>query len=159
MTGTAAGAPGRGAGWRDFLALERNVSAAAGAFLLLGFGEELWKKFLPKYLEALGAGPFAIGLFGTAEDLADALYQYPGGALADRLGPRRAFALLIALAALGYMAYLLSPWWPWVFVGLALAMAWPSMGSPATFAVIAEALPPHRRAMGFSVQSILKRIP
>jgi MFS family permease len=144
---------------REFFALERNVGAAAGAFLLLGLGEELWKKFLPKYLEALGAGPVAIGFFGTAEDLGDALYQYPGGALADRLGPRRAFVLFIALAALGYLAYLLSPSWPWVFVGLALAMAWPSMGSPATFAVIGEALPPHRRAMGFTVQSILKRIP
>ena len=144
---------------REFFALERNVGAAAGAFLLLGLGEELWKKFLPKYLEALGAGPVAIGFFGTAEDLGDALYQYPGGALADRLGPRRAFVLFIALAALGYLAYLLSPSWPWVFLGLALAMAWPSMGSPATFAVIGEALPPHRRAMGFTVQSILKRIP
>ncbi|MGH7588161.1 MAG: MFS transporter [Gemmatimonadota bacterium] len=144
---------------RDFFALERNVNTAAGAFLILGLGEELWKKFLPKYLEALGAGPVAIGIFGSAEDLGDALYQYPGGALADRLGPRRAFILFIALAALGYLAYLLSPSWPWVFLGLALATAWHSMGSPATFAVIAEALPPGRRAMGFTVQSILKRIP
>jgi MFS family permease len=151
--------PGRNAVWREFLALERNVGAAAGAFLLLGLGEELWKKFLPKYLEALGAGPVAIGFFGTAEDLGDALYQYPGGALADRMGTRRAFLLFITLAAVGYLAYLLSPSWPWVFVGLALAMAWPSMGSPATFAVIGEALPPNRRAMGFTVQSILKRIP
>jgi hypothetical protein len=40
---------------RDFFSLERNVTAASGAVFLLGFGEELWKKFLPKYLEALGA--------------------------------------------------------------------------------------------------------
>lgn len=159
MTERPAAAPGRRTAWREFLALEHNVGAAAGAFLLLGLGEELWKKFLPKYLEALGAGPVAIGFFGTAEDLGDALYQYPGGALADRLGTRRAFLLFIELAAVGYLVYLLSPSWPWVFVGLALAMAWPSMGSPATFAVIGEALPPHRRAMGFTVQSILRRIP
>ena len=43
--------------WRDRLALERNVSAAAGALFLLGFGEELWRRYVPKYLEALGAGP------------------------------------------------------------------------------------------------------
>ena len=159
MTRRPARSAGRPAGWRELLALERNVGIAAGVFLLLGLGEELWKKFLPKYLEALGAGPVAIGLFGTAEDLGDALYQYPGGALADRLGTRRAFLLFIALAVLGYLVYLSSPSWPWVFLGLALAMAWPSMGSPATFAVIGEALPPDRRAMGFSVQSILKRIP
>src|SRR3989442_11945992 len=38
-------------------------------------------------------------------------------------------------------------------------MAWQSMASPAIFAVIGDALPPQKRAMGFSVQSILKRVP
>ena len=145
--------------WRDRLALERNVVSAAGAVFLLGFGEELWKRFVPKYLEALGAGPSAVGLYGAAEDFCDAAYQFPGGTLADRLGRRRAFPLFVALASAGYLVYLLSPSWPWVFAGLGLAMAWNSMASPATFAVIADALPRDRRAMGFSVQSILRRIP
>jgi MFS family permease len=145
--------------WRERLALERNVVSAAGAVFLLGFGEELWKRFVPKYLEALGAGATAIGLYGAAEDLCDAVYQFPGGTLADRLGRRRAFPLFVALASLGYLVYLVSPSWPWVFLGLALAMAWDSMASPATFAVIADALPRDRRAMGFTVQSILRRVP
>ncbi|HEX8068826.1 MAG TPA: MFS transporter [Pyrinomonadaceae bacterium] len=38
-------------------------------------------------------------------------------------------------------------------------MAWHSMASPAVFAVIADALPRERRAMGFTLQSILKRVP
>jgi MFS family permease len=38
-------------------------------------------------------------------------------------------------------------------------MAWQSMGSPAVFATIGDALPRERRAMGFTVQSMLKRIP
>ena len=46
-----------------------------------------------------------------------------------------------------------------VFVGLALAMAWQSMASPAIFAVIGDSLPRDRRAMGFTLQSILKRVP
>jgi len=33
------------------------------------------------------------------------------------------------------------------------------MASPAIFATIGDALPKERRAMGFTVQSILKRIP
>jgi hypothetical protein len=48
---------------RDFFSLERNVTTASSAVFLLGFGEELWKKFLPKYLEALGASVPMIGLF------------------------------------------------------------------------------------------------
>lgn len=153
----------RPAVWRanvaDYLALERNVTIASAAVFLLGFGEELWKKFLPKYLEALGATTPVIGLFGTAGDFLDAIYQYPGGWIADHLGRRRAFLIFIALASVGYLVYLFSFSWPLLFVGLALAMAWQSMASPATFAVIGDSLPPAQRAMGFTLQSILKRIP
>jgi len=149
--------------WRvrvvDYLGLERNVVIASAAVFLLGLGEELWKKFLPKYLEYLGAGSVTIGLFGTTEDFFDAVYQYPGGWLADRAGRRRAFLVFIAIASVGYLIYLLSPSWPWIFVGLGFAMAWHSMASPAIFAVIGDSLPKERRAMGFTLQSILKRIP
>ena len=79
----------------DYLSLERNVSIASAAVFLLGFGEELWKKFLPKYLEVLGASAPVIGLFGTAENFFDAIYQYPGGWIADRFGRRRAFLIFI----------------------------------------------------------------
>src|SRR5215467_3870553 len=143
----------------DYLSLKRNVSLASAAVFILDLGEELWKKFLPKYLEALGASTPVIGLFGTAEDFFDAVYQYPGGWLADRLGRRRAFLIFVSLASAGYLVYLLSPSWPLVFAGLALVMAWQSMASPAIFAVIGDALPRERRAMGFTLQSILKRIP
>jgi MFS family permease len=148
-----------GARLREFFSLERNVTAASSAVFLLGFGEELWKKFLPKYLEALGASTPLIGLFGTAEDFFDAIYQYPGGWIADRFGRRRAFFCFIGLACVGYLFYLFGPTWPFAFAGLAFAMAWSSMASPAIFAVIGDSLPTEKRAMGFTIQSILKRVP
>jgi len=144
---------------RDFLSLERNVTIASGAVFLLGFGEELWKKFLPKYLEALGASTPVIGLFGTAEDFFDAVYQYPGGWIADRFGRRRALLFFLGLACTGYLVYLIGPSWPFAFLGLALVMGWQSMASPAIFAVIGDSLPKEKRAMGFTIQSILKRVP
>ena len=149
----------RAAWLRDFLSLERNVTVASGAVFLLGFGEELWKKFLPKYLEALGASTPVIGLFGTAEDFFDAVYQYPGGSIADRFGRRRALFFFLSLACAGYLVYLFGPSWPYAFLGLALVMGWQSMASPAIFAVIGDSLPKERRAMGFTIQSIMKRVP
>jgi len=143
----------------DFFSLQRNVTAASSAVFLLGLGEELWKKFLPKYLELLGASTPIIGLFGTAEDFLDAIYQYPGGWIADRFGSRRAFFTFIGLAVVGYLIYFFSPSWPYLFLGLAFVMAWQSMASPAIFAVIGDSLPKERRAMGFTLQSLLKRIP
>jgi MFS family permease len=150
-------------GWRDavkdYLSLERNVSIASASVFLLGFGEELWKKFIPKYLEALGASTPFIGLFGTATDFLDAVYQYPGGWISDRLGRRQSFLIFITLAGFGYLIFLLSPSWPFLFIALAFTMAWQSMASPAIFAVIGDSLPRERRAMGFTLQSILKRVP
>jgi MFS family permease len=145
--------------FRDFLSLERNVTLASGAVFLLGFGEELWKKFLPKYLEALGASTPMIGLFGTAEDFFDAIYQYPGGWIADRFGRRRAFLIFLGLTCAGYLVYRFGSSWQFAFLGLAFVMAWQSMASPAIFAVIGDALPKEKRAMGFTIQSILKRLP
>jgi MFS family permease len=146
-------------GTEKVLGAQRNVAAASGAVFLVGLGEELWKKFLPKYLESLGASSTIIGFFGTAEDFLDALYQYPGGWLADHWGHRQSLLTCLASAAIGYLIYLLSASWPFLFLGLAFAMAWQSMASPVIFANIGVSLPKEQRAMGFTLQSMLKRIP
>ncbi len=141
------------------LGLERNTGAAAGAIFLMALGENLWSRFLPKYLEALGAPVLAIGAYGSTEDFLDAIYQYPGGWVADRYGRRRALLLFISVAAVGYGIVALAPTWPVVLAGIVFVMAWSSMASPTLFAIVGDALPSHRRALGFSVQSILRRVP
>jgi MFS family permease len=142
-----------------FLGLERNIVVVSTAMLLLSLGEFLWRKFLPRYLQALGAPIRAVGLFGSVEDFLDGIYQYPGGWLGDRLGRRNALVGFVVLATIGYAIYLFAPSWPWIFVGILFVSAWFSMASPAIFAVVGDALPRERRAIGFTVQSILKRIP
>jgi MFS family permease len=143
----------------DSLGLEPNLIAVSAAIFLMAFGENLWKQFVPKYLEALGAPVLVIGLYGTARDFLDGVYQYPGGWIADRFGRRRALTLFVSLAAVGYALYWAAPSWVVVFIGLAFLMAWSSMASPTLFAVVGDALPKERRAIGFTVQSILKRVP
>ena len=126
---------------------------------LMALGENLWRRFVPKYLEALGAPVVAIGAYGSTEDLLDGLYQYPGGWVGDHYGRRRALLLFVSLAAVGYLIVAAAPTWPVVLVGLVFVMCWTSMASPTLFAVVGDSLPPERRAVGFSVQSILRRVP
>jgi MFS family permease len=77
----------------------------------------------------------------------------------DRHGRRRAMLLFVSLAALGYAIVAAAPVWPVVLVGLVFVMCWTSMASPTLFAVVGDALPRERRAVGFSVQAILRRLP
>jgi MFS family permease len=139
--------------------IDRNILAVSTAMLLLSLGENLWKKFLPRYLQALGAPIRAIGLYGSAEDFLDGVYQYPGGWIGDRLGRRSALTVFVALATVGYVIYALGNSWPWALVALVFAMAWASMASPTLFAVVGDALPKEHRTLGFTIQAILRRIP
>jgi len=131
-----------------FFALEHNITVLLGALLVIGMGEELWVRFMPKYLE-----------FGSFKRVVDTIYQYPGGWLADRLGRNRALVMFNLIAALGYLLYLLTVSWELIIIGTLLVLAWSSMSQPAIFALIGDTLGRSRRAMGFSVQSIWKRIP
>ena len=144
---------------RSAFRLERNVVVMLATFLVLGMGEELWTRFVPKYLELLGAGAWAVAFYGTLRDLLDALYPYPGGWLADRLGRRASLVTFAVLSIGGYAVYMLAPSWPWILAGTVLVMAWSSLTLPAIFAVLGDHLPPGQRATGFGVMAILKRVP
>jgi MFS family permease len=129
------------------------------SLLLMGFAEELWLGFVPKVLEALGGGAIVWTAYQSIKDLLDAVYQYPGGLVSDRLGRKHALVLFTLLAIGGYSLYLLSRHWSVILVGTLLVGAWGSMSLPTTFAVIGDSLPPGHRSIGFSLQSIVKRLP
>ena len=124
-----------------------------------GFGQELWFRYVPEYLRFLGATPILLGLFGTLKDFLDAAYAYPGGAISDRLGNRRALIFFAGLTLVGFLIYLLWSSIAAVFVGILFVMAWSSLGLPATFSMIGEELRGGRRIVGFTVQAVLKRLP
>lgn len=130
-----------------------------GVFLVLGLGEELWARFLPKYLVLLGATGWAVAAYGTLRDLLEALYPYPGGWVTDRIGRRAALTLFAFLAIGGYLLYAIAPSWPWILIATIFAMAWGSLTLPAIFAILGDHLPTERRAVAFGIQAILKRVP
>ncbi len=53
----------------EALALNRNVSILLAVLVLISTGEELWLRFIPKYLEVVGASVFVIGLFDALKTL------------------------------------------------------------------------------------------
>ena len=151
--------PGTPFGWRHRFGLRGGAGALVAGLFGFGFGQELWARYLPAYLRSMGASAFTVGAYGTLRDLLDAAYAYPGGVLSDRLGSRQALQLFALLTCAGIAVYLLAPSIPGVFIGMFLVMAWPSLGLPATFAIVGEELRGGRRLRGFTMQSVLKRVP
>jgi MFS family permease len=146
-------------GIRGFLGLKRDYILLLTMVVLVGMGERIGSRYIPKYLEALGAGFIIIGLYGAMENLLGALWSLPGGILADRLGRRRALAVFNGIAMTGYLIVIVFPYWPAVLVAAVFFMAWSSLSLPATMSLVADILPKSKRAMGVSMHSIIRRIP
>jgi MFS family permease len=143
----------------NFFGLKRNLVILLIAIFVIGAGEELWMRFVPKYLQAVGATIFVIGLYDALRTLLGAIYAYPGGLLTDVWGHRRAFIIFNAVSILGYALVLLVPHWAAVIVGMFLFLSWTCFSLPATFSLIGAALEANRHSMGVGVQMVIKRLP
>jgi Arabinose efflux permease len=143
----------------NFFGLKRNLVILLIAIFVIGAGEELWMRFVPKYLQAIGATVFVIGLYDALRTLIGAIYAYPGGVLVDRWGHRRAFIIFNVVSIFGYVLVLLVPRWGGVIAGMFFFLSWSCFSLPATFSLVGAALEANRHSMGVGVQSVIKRLP
>jgi MFS family permease len=137
----------------------RNLTVLLGAIFFIASGEELWTRYVPNYLVALGGSVLAVSAYGTFKDLLDAVYQFPGGVLTARLGPKRSLLVFNGLAIAGYVAFALATQWWVILMALPLVMAWQSFSLPATFSIVGDSLKQGERSVAFALQSIVRRIP
>ena len=127
--------------------------------VLVGLGEKMAERFLPVYLMALGGGAVSVGLLSGLDNLLSALYSFPGGYLADRLGVKRALLVFNLMAMAGFVVVILIPAWPAVIGGAVLFLSWTAISLPATMSLVARVLPPEKRTMGVSMHSLVRRLP
>ncbi len=152
--------------WRDWLGLNTSTLALLGTILLVTAATELWSPVIPQYLKTLrtnaGEGDawtlIIIGLYGMYRDGLEALNYYVGGAIAGRFNTRRALLFFNVLPLIGLGFLFLWKSQAAVFVAIPFIFAWDSIAGPATITVVGEALPPDRRTMAFSMQSIFRRV-
>jgi MFS family permease len=143
----------------EFFGLKRNLVVLLIAIFVIGAGEELWMRFVPKYLQAVGATVLVIGLYDALRTLLGAIYAYPGGVVVDLWGHRRAFLIFNLISIAGYIVVLLVPHWGAVIAGMFLFLSWSCFSLPATFSLVGATLEASRHSMGIGVQSVIKRLP
>lgn len=127
--------------------------------ILVGMGERMAERFLPIYIMALGGGALAIGLLQAMDNLLSALYSFPGGYLADRIGTKRALVIFNLLAMTGFAIVVLVPSWQAVLAGAVLFISWSAISMPATMSLLYKVLPKGKRTMGVTMHSLVRRFP
>ncbi|MCI0450818.1 MAG: MFS transporter [Candidatus Latescibacteria bacterium] len=142
-----------------YLALKRGTVGMFAMVLLVGMGEEMAERFLPIYLLAVGGSAMSVGALQAMDNFLSALYSFPGGYLADRIGTRRALLVFNLMAMAGFAVVILIPTWQAVLAGAVLFISWSAISAPATLSLIYKVLPPEKRTMGVSMVMIMRRIP
>jgi MFS family permease len=143
----------------QFLGLKHSMVGLLGMVVLVGMGERMAERFLPVYLVALGGGALSVGLLNGLNNLLNALYSYPGGYLAERIGIKRALLVFNLIAILGYLIVIAMPIWQAVILGAMFFLSWTAVSLPATMGLVAQALPQQQRTMGVSMHSLVRRVP
>jgi MFS family permease len=156
--------------FRQFFSFRRDVLVLSVAMFAFSLGFQMTGRYIPKYLNVLGASNFVVGLYGTVGNVISAVYPYPGGAISDRLGSRYALTLFGLVSSLGFLFWFVAPAlgtltfagvtvepWLWIFVGLFLAQAWKSFGLGASFAIVKQSVPPSQLARGFASTEVFRR--
>ncbi|MCE5245294.1 MAG: MFS transporter, partial [Desulfobacteraceae bacterium] len=146
-------------GISNFLGLQRSTVGVLFMVILVGMGERMAERFLPIYMMALGGGALSIGLLQAMDNLLSALYSFPGGYLADRIGTKKSLMVFNLVAMAGFALVIIIPAWQAVLAGAVLFISWSAISLPATMSLMYKVLPKNKRTMGVSMHSLVRRIP
>lgn len=149
-----------------FLALNPSTFALLAAIFLVTAATELWSPLVPEYLKALQREALSfhprlillIGAYGFLRDGLEAVNYFVGGGIGVWINTRRALIAFNLLPLVGLALLSLVPSWVGVFLAVPFIFVWDSLAGPALVSVVGESVPPQRRTMAFSMQSIFKRV-
>lgn len=138
----------------EFNFITGNFRLLMVSWFIIDFFAELPETYFPLFVKALGGTATGVGIVMSAETLARALSQMPGGYIADRYGRKGIIVSMTLLAGISRVIFLLAPSWQWLVFGSAI-MGFTGIYVPAIEAMIADSLPSEKRGMGFGIVSLI----
>lgn len=127
------------------------------SWILMDFAGELPGTYYSDYIIQLGGSATVIGLISLVSMLCLASVQFPGGYLADKYGRRWLVSTLTYGVALSYVLYAAAPSWHFILIGAAVQNLC-LLYQPALMSMMADALPPEKRGMGFSLLNLIMSV-
>lgn len=151
--------PARKESLLESLALRPSIVGVLIMAILVGMGERMSERFIPVYLIALGSGMFWPGYLNAIDNLVGALYSFPGGWLAERIGARRSLVVFNLMTIAGYAAVIAIPRWQMVVIGSLFFLSWSNISLPASMGIVSSSLPKSKHVMGVTMHSLIRRFP
>src|ERR1700722_9238352 len=143
----------------EAMGLRRSIVGILCMAVLVGMGERMSERFLPIYLVALGSGMLWPGFLNAINNLVSALYSFPGGWLAERIGPKRSLLVFNLMAIAGFALVAAVPKWQAVVAGSFLFLSWSAISLPGTMGLVSKTLPKQKHVMGVTWHSLVRRFP
>jgi len=132
------------------------VLAVSGAFTNLGAG--IIGLFVPEYFRRLGGNTVALGLMGFLAFAVQFLMLLLGGLWADHYGRRKILVPAAFYAVLFPLLYAVVQDWRFI-VAIGVVAATGNVSAPAYHAIIADSVPPEKRATGISILQVVSSLP
>jgi MFS family permease len=130
--------------------------AVSGAFTSLGVG--VIGLFMPEYFRRLGGNTVFLGLMGFVVLIIQLFTFFLGGFIADHHGRKKIIVLTAFYGALFPLLYAVFPDWR-LFVAISIIAAFSGVSVPASQAIMADSVPPEKRATGISVAQVFSSLP
>jgi len=131
----------------------RNLMAVTLTQSLLMFASFLWKPFWSLYILELGGSKSIVGALATLQSFSNLALLLPGGVLADRFGRKRVILASSIFSFFSPLLLLFSTTWIGLIPGI-IASSFSALATPAQSSLIAESLPPEKRATAFGVYTM-----
>lgn len=138
----------------EFSFIRGNFLILLVSWSLMSFAAAIPDTYYSLYVLALGGSAVVIGVIGFASSLTLGLVQFPGGHLADKHGRRRIVVVMTFAVAVTHLIYAFAPSWHLILVaGILQSLC--LVYQPALGAITADSIPPEKRGVGFSIQTLL----
>lgn len=139
---------------REFSFVRGNFLILLVSWMLMNFASSIPDTYYSLYVLALGGTEINIGTIGFASFLILAFVQFPGGYFADKHGRRWLIVIMTFGVAVSHLLYATAQSWHFILAA-ALLQNLCIAYQPALVAMTADSIPPEKRGLGFSIQTLL----
>jgi MFS family permease len=135
-----------------------NIAVIASSSATKSFGAGIISTYASLYFVNIGGDPITLGLMTSIASVVQCFALFLGGFISDHYGRRRIMVLAAFYSVLFPALYAIIQDWR-IFIASTIIAAFGAASSPASHAIVADSIPPHRRTTGIASLQVASSFP